>query len=86
MPARERSLSPCSNKISSFFPDIPVGEDCFEGHSQEKLAHIVCDYIRLQDERAVAKSTSKTMPRILGIEGCWGSGKSNVDAVSIIIH
>ena len=75
-----------TTKFPRFIPDIPVGEDCFEGHSQEKLAHIVCDYIRLQDERAVAKSTSKTMPRILGVEGSWGSGKSNVDAVSIIIH
>lgn len=70
-------------KFPRFIPDIPVGEDCFEGHSQEKLAHSVCDYIRLQDERAVTKATSKTekkttMPRILGIEGSWGSGKSNV--------
>lgn len=72
-----------TNKYPRFIPDIPVGEDCFEGHSQEKLAHSVCDYLRLQDEGAVANATSKTqektiMPRILGIEGSWGSGKSNV--------
>lgn len=72
-----------TEKYPRFIPDIPVGEDCFEGHSQEKLAHSVCNYIRLQDEGAVAKATSKTekkttMPRILGIEGSWGSGKSNV--------
>ena len=72
-----------TNKYPRFIPDIPVGEDCFEGHSQEKLAHSVCDYMRLQDEGAVANATSKTkdntiMPRILGIEGSWGSGKSNV--------
>lgn len=78
-------------KYPRFIPDIPIGEDCFEGHSQEILAHSVCDYIRLQDDRTVIKATSKTekkttMPRILGIEGSWGSGKSNVDAVSIIIH
>ena len=47
------------------------------------MAHSVCDYIRLQDEGAVANATSNTqektiMPRILGIEGSWGSGKSNV--------
>lgn len=72
-----------TTKYPRFIPDIPVGEDCFEGHSQEKLAHSVCDYIRLQDEGAVANATSNTqektfMPRILGIEGSWGSGKSNV--------
>lgn len=72
-----------TTKYPRFIPDIPVGEDCFEGHSQDKLAHSVCDYIRLQDEGAVANATSniqeKTiMPRILGIEGSWGSGKSNV--------
>lgn len=72
-----------TTKYPRFIPDIPVGEDCFEGHSQEKLAHSVCDYIRLQDEGAVANATSNTqektiMPRILGIEGRWGSGKSNV--------
>lgn len=39
-----------TTKFPRFIPDIPVGEDCFEGHSQEKLAHSVCDYIRLQDE------------------------------------
>lgn len=72
-----------TTKYPRFIPDIPVGEDCFEGHSQEKLAHSVCDYIRLQDEGAVAnapakKRDNKIMPRILGIEGSWGSGKSNV--------
>lgn len=72
-----------SKKYPRFIPDIPVGEDCFEGHSQEKLAHSVCDYIKLQDEWAVANATYNTqektiMPRILGIEGSWGSGKSNV--------
>ena len=72
-----------TTKYPRFIPDIPVGEDCFEGHSQEKLAHSVCNYIKLQDAGDVANVTSKTqdntiMPRILGIEGSWGSGKSNV--------
>lgn len=72
-----------TNKYPRFIPDIPAGKDCFEGHSQEKLAHSVCNYIKLQDAGAVANATSKTqektiMPRILGIEGSWGSGKSNV--------
>ena len=72
-----------TTKYPRFIPDIPVGVDCFEGHSQEKLAHSVCNYIKLQDARNVDNDTSKKqektiMPRILGIEGSWGSGKSNV--------
>ena len=39
-----------TNKYPRFIPDIPVGEDCFEGHSQEKLALSLCDYIKLQDD------------------------------------
>ena len=72
-----------TKKYPRFIPDIPSGEDCFEGHSQEKLAHSVCNYIKLQDAGDVDNDTSKKqektiMPRILGIEGSWGSGKSNV--------
>ena len=72
-----------TTKYPRFIPDIPAGEDCFEGHSQKKLALSVCNYIKLQDGGDVDNDTSKTqektmMPRILGLEGGWGSGKSNV--------
>ena len=70
-------------KFPHFIPDKPTGEDCFEGHSQEKLAHSVCDYMRQLDAKndSEAKNEEKfycKMPRIIGIEGEWGSGKSNV--------
>ena len=72
-----------TTKYPRFIPDIPVGKDCFEGHSQEKLAHSVCNYVKLQDAGDVDNDTSKKqektiMPRIMGIEGSWGSGKSNI--------
>lgn len=66
-----------------FILDKPIGKDCFEGHSQERLAHSICDYVRMADtvpegKADDAKEAKKTLPRIIGIEGDWGSGKSNV--------
>lgn len=66
-----------TTKFPHFIPDKPTGEDCFEGHSQEKLAHEVCNYVKLLDAKPDEKADS-TIPRILGLEGGWGSGKSNV--------
>lgn len=58
-----------------FIPDKPVGVDCFKGHSQERLAHSICDYVRRAD---AADKSEASMSRIIGLEGSWGSGKSNV--------
>lgn len=70
-------------KYPHFIPDKPMGLDCFEGHSQEYLAHSICDYMRQMDAKndVDAKPEEKAysnMPRIIGVEGSWGSGKSNV--------
>lgn len=70
-------------KYPHFIPDKPMGLDCFEGHSQEYLAHSICDYMRQMDAKTDgdAKPEEKAysnMPRIIGVEGSWGSGKSNV--------
>lgn len=70
-------------KHPHFIPDKPTGEDCFEGHSQEKLAHEVCNYVKLLDEKPDINTkpdekTYSNMPRIIGLEGGWGTGKSNV--------
>lgn len=62
-----------------FIPDKPTGKDCFEGHSQERLAHSVCDYVRRIDAKtAMEGQAENTMPRLIGLEGGWGTGKSNV--------
>ena len=60
-----------------------MGEDCFEGQSQEKLAHAVCNYVRLMDAKPDGNAkfegeAGDALPRIIGLEGSWGSGKSNV--------
>lgn len=59
-----------------FIPDKPTGDDVFEGQSQTNLANNICEYIRSNDS---ASSRGRgQMPRIIGLEGKWGSGKSNV--------
>ena len=59
-----------------FIVDKPVGEDFSEGQSQTRLAERISDYIRKTDKDNIDSQTS--IPRIIGIEGSWGAGKSNV--------
>ena len=58
-----------------FIVDKPLGEDFFEGQSQSKLAESISNYILKVD---VKNTNKESLPRIIGIEGSWGSGKSNV--------
>ena len=58
-----------------FIVDKPLGEDFFEGQSQSKLAENIFNYIQKVD---VKNTNKESLPRIIGIEGSWGSGKSNV--------
>lgn len=64
-------------KYPHFIPDKPQGEDVFEGKSQEHLAASICNYIKSIDAKPDNKN-GFNMPRIIGLEGGWGSGKSNV--------
>lgn len=59
-----------------FILDKPIGEDVFEGKSQTHLANNICEYIRSND--SISADKNARLPRIIGLEGCWGSGKSNV--------
>ena len=61
-----------------FIVDKPVGEDFSEGQSQTRLAEHISDYIRKTDKDNIDSQTS--IPRIIGLEGSWGTGKSNVVA------
>lgn len=63
-----------NNGYPRFILDKPNGDDVFEGQSQTNLANNICNYIRSNDS---APSRGQ-MPRIIGLEGKWGSGKSNV--------
>lgn len=64
-------------KYPHFIPDKPQGEDVFEGKSQEHLAASICNYIKSIDVKP-DKEDELNIPRIIGLEGGWGTGKSNV--------
>lgn len=49
--------------------DVPVGDDLYEGKPQEKLADSICNFIRSEESNDA---------KIIGLEGGWGTGKSNV--------
>lgn len=49
-----------------FLKNAPIGEDLFEGQSQEKIATVMADNIKTNEFQ------------IIGIDGGWGTGKSNL--------
>lgn len=55
-------------KYPRFLAKEPSGEDLFEGKSQETIASCIVEQIRNED----------TNHKMMGIEGSWGSGKSNL--------
>jgi len=57
-----------------FLPNKPCGVDKFEGKSQERLTNAIANHIINID----AKNSSQFLSHIIGLEGGWGIGKSNV--------
>lgn len=57
-----------------FLPNKPCGVDKFEGKSQERLTNAIASHIINIDK----KNNSQFLSRIIGLEGGWGIGKSNV--------
>jgi hypothetical protein len=51
-----------------FISDRPLGKDLFEGGSHDKIAESISHYI----------DNDCTGIKLIGLEGSWGSGKSNV--------
>lgn len=47
--------------------DVPIGEDHFASRAQRRMSDVIAGYIR-----------SQKICRKVGIEGSWGSGKSNL--------
>ena len=60
-----------------YLSTAPHGEDLYEGKSQEKIKDAIEQYILNTDNPYIELSESK-LPRLIGLEGKWGSGKSNV--------
>lgn len=57
-----------------FISNQPCGLDKTEGHSQERLSNAIAEHITATDSR----ETNNNIPRIIGLKGEWGVGKSNV--------
>lgn len=60
--------------MAKYISNIPVGKDLYKGCSQERLAESISNYIKDKDKT----NSDSPFQRIIGIEGEWGSGKSNV--------
>lgn len=56
-----------------YISNKPCGEDLADGKSQERLSNAISEYIISTD-----RNESSNLPRIIGLEGGWGVGKSNV--------
>lgn len=67
-------------KKAEFLSNKPLGEDLLDGQSQDKVAMAIKQHILNVDSKEEPKDEEeeeKALPRIIGIEGSWGSGKSN---------
>ena len=56
-----------------YLSNKPQGEDMYEGKSQERLADALATHITETDQEE-----EPSYARLIGLEGKWGSGKSNV--------
>lgn len=63
------------NKYPRFIQTKPNGSDKYEGGSQKRLADAIAKHIINTDAN---KDKNACLARIIGLEGVWGSGKSNV--------
>ena len=70
----EKELSP------RFVSNRAIGNDFYEGKSQEHLAQAICSHIKSIDSQYPDDKVRPSIPRLLGLEGPWGCGKSNVVA------
>ncbi len=61
-------------QVARFLPNRPIGEDLYDGQSQDRIADAIKAHILAVD---AVEDNNSTLPRIIGIEGTWGSGKSN---------
>jgi len=70
-------------KYPKFISTHPCGEDKLLGKSQERIAeavknHILNEESKLEELKKTNVETKDCLPHIIGLEGSWGSGKSNL--------
>ena len=70
----ETKLQSQQMQYPRFIQNKPSGIDKLDGGSQERLAKTIARHFRQND----SLNDDNALPRIIGIEGIWGSGKSNV--------
>lgn len=69
--------TPVEVQYPRYVSNHPKGSDMFEGKSQKRLAQAIAAHISGTDEEAT-KGVKPVFSRLIGLEGKWGSGKSNV--------
>ncbi|WP_080778463.1 hypothetical protein [Chryseobacterium phocaeense] len=62
----EKNTVDNSESNYKFLTNHPLGEDLFKNKSQDKIATVISE--KILDEKDF---------KIIGIDGTWGSGKSN---------
>jgi hypothetical protein len=71
---RDQDNTNIEQRYPRFIQNKPCGIDRFEGQSQRRLTEAIADHIISTDSCENTSSQS----RIIGLEGSWGIGKSNV--------
>lgn len=74
MSCDNNSIETHTQDYPRFISNQPCGLDKTEGHSQERLSNAIAEHITATDSR----ETNNNIPRIIGLKGEWGVGKSNV--------
>jgi len=57
-----------NNSSANYLENKPIGKDQFEGKSHERISKSIAEHIKDKDNSL----------RVIGVEGEWGSGKSNI--------
>ena len=69
----ESKLQFQQSQYPRFIQNKPCGIDKFAGRLPKRLAKTIARHFRQND----SLNEECSLPRIIGIEGIWGSGKSN---------
>lgn len=68
MVSKSKKIAKSGDEQPSFIATTPIGEDLLEGKAQENIAQRIADLIE----------SGNTENRLFGLDGAWGSGKSNL--------